>query len=86
MIAAFLLQFLALHFGRLTTVQPILTLELPFLVAILGIWFRQPLTWQGVGRAPASPPAGWPPSWRCRPRAGATRPPTSRTGASCPSP
>ncbi|HXQ90717.1 MAG TPA: DMT family transporter, partial [Acidimicrobiales bacterium] len=46
MIAAFLLQFLALHFGHLTTVQPILTLELPFLVAILGIWFRQQLTWK----------------------------------------
>ena len=46
LIAAFLLQFLALHFGRITTVQPILTLELPFLVAILGIWFRIPLTWR----------------------------------------
>ena len=46
LILAFLLQFLALHFGRLTTVQPILTLELPFLVAILGIWFRIPLTWR----------------------------------------
>jgi drug/metabolite transporter (DMT)-like permease len=46
LIAAFLLQFLALHFGRLTTVQPILTLELPFLIAILGIWFRLPLTWR----------------------------------------
>ncbi|HVC69903.1 MAG TPA: DMT family transporter [Acidimicrobiales bacterium] len=45
MVAAFLLQFTALHFGRLTTVQPILTLELPFLVAILGIWFRQHLGW-----------------------------------------
>jgi drug/metabolite transporter (DMT)-like permease len=45
MIAAFLFQFTALHFGRLTTVQPILTLELPFLVAILGIWFRQQLGW-----------------------------------------
>jgi len=45
LIAAFVLQFLALHFGRLTTVQPILTLELPFLVAILGVWFRQSLTW-----------------------------------------
>ncbi len=45
MIAAFLFQFTALHFGRLTTVQPILTLELPFLVAILGIWFRQHLGW-----------------------------------------
>jgi drug/metabolite transporter (DMT)-like permease len=46
LILAFLLQFLALHFGRLTTVQPILTLELPFLIAILGIWFRLPLTWR----------------------------------------
>jgi drug/metabolite transporter (DMT)-like permease len=45
MIAAFLFQFTALHFGRLTEVQPILTLELPFLVAILGIWFRQQLGW-----------------------------------------
>ena len=43
MIAGFLLQFTALHFGRLTNVQPILTLELPFLVAILGFWFRHPL-------------------------------------------
>src|SRR5271155_2800370 len=46
MVAAFLFQFTALHFGRLTTVQPILTLELPFLVAILGLWFRLPLTWR----------------------------------------
>jgi drug/metabolite transporter (DMT)-like permease len=46
MVAAFLFQFTALHFGRLSTVQPILTLELPFLVAILGIWFRQQLGWR----------------------------------------
>ncbi|MGA2520907.1 MAG: DMT family transporter [Acidimicrobiales bacterium] len=46
MIGAFLLQFLALHFGRLTTVQPILTLELPFLVVVLGVWFRQQLSWK----------------------------------------
>lgn len=39
MICGFLLQFTALHFGRLSTVQPILTLELPFLVVILGVWF-----------------------------------------------
>jgi drug/metabolite transporter (DMT)-like permease len=45
MIAAFLLQFTALHFGRLTTVQPILTLELPFLVLILAVWFGQHLGW-----------------------------------------
>lgn len=56
MIAAFLLQFLALHFGSITAVQPILTLELPFLVAILGIWFRQTLGWRewiGAGAAAA---------------------------------
>jgi drug/metabolite transporter (DMT)-like permease len=46
LIAGFLLQFTALHFGRLTAVQPILTLELPFLVAILGLWFRHPLGWR----------------------------------------
>ncbi len=81
MIAAFLLQFLALHFGHLTTVQPILTLELPFLVAILGIWFRQPLTWkEWVGAIAAA--GGLPPSSRCRPRVGATRPPASTTGGS----
>src|SRR5579872_262030 len=54
MVAAFLFQFTALHFGRLTEVQPILTLELPFLVAILGIWFRQSLGWRewmGAGAA-----------------------------------
>src|SRR5215469_5404288 len=45
MIAAFLLQFAALHFGGLTSVQPVLTLELPFLVAILGTWFRHRLSW-----------------------------------------
>jgi drug/metabolite transporter (DMT)-like permease len=55
LIAAFLLQFLALHFGRLSTVQPILTLELPFLIAILGIWFRLPLTWrEWVGASAAA--------------------------------
>ena len=46
MIGAFLFQFTALHFGRLSTVQPILTLELPFLVAILAFWFRTQLSWR----------------------------------------
>jgi drug/metabolite transporter (DMT)-like permease len=45
MICGFLLQFLALHFGRLSAVQPILTLELPFLVVILGVWFGHKLGW-----------------------------------------
>lgn len=46
MTCGFLLQFAALHFGRLSVVQPILTLELPFLVAILGVWFGHRLTWR----------------------------------------
>ncbi len=40
MICSFLLQAVALHLGRLTVVQPILTMELLFLVAILGTYFR----------------------------------------------
>jgi drug/metabolite transporter (DMT)-like permease len=46
MICGFLLQFTALHFGRLSTVQPILTLELPFLVLVLGAWFGHRLGWR----------------------------------------
>ena len=46
LIAGFLLQAFALHVGRLTIVQPILTLELPFLVAILAFWFRKHLSWK----------------------------------------
>ena len=46
LIAGFLLQAFALHVGRLTVVQPILTLELPFLVAILAFWFRKHLSWR----------------------------------------
>jgi drug/metabolite transporter (DMT)-like permease len=46
LIAGFLLQFSALHFGGLTSVQPVLTLELPFLVAILGFWLGHPLGWR----------------------------------------
>jgi len=39
MIVSFLLQALALHLGRLSEVQPILTTELVFLVAVLAAWF-----------------------------------------------
>lgn len=46
MICGFLLQFTALHFGRISTVQPILTLELPFLVVILGFWFGHKIGWR----------------------------------------
>lgn len=40
MIASFILQAIALHIGRLSQVQPILTTELLFLVVILAVWFR----------------------------------------------
>lgn len=40
MICSFLMQAVALHNGRLSVVQPILTTELLFLVLILGTWFR----------------------------------------------
>lgn len=54
MVAGFLLQFLALHFGRLTQVQPVLTLELPFLVAILGLWFGHRLRLRELAGATAA--------------------------------
>jgi len=40
MIVSFILQAIALHLGRLSQVQPILTTELVFLAAILAFWFR----------------------------------------------
>ena len=40
MIVYFVVQAIALHIGRLSQVQPILTTELVFLAAILAIWFR----------------------------------------------
>ena len=40
MIVSFLTQAVALHVGRLSQVQPILTTELLFLVFILSTWFR----------------------------------------------
>jgi len=46
MIGSFLLQAVALHFGRLTEVQPILTTELLFLVVILGTWFNFTVGWR----------------------------------------
>jgi uncharacterized membrane protein len=44
MIVSFLLQAVALHFGRLSQVQPILTTELVFLVVILAVWFGFAIT------------------------------------------
>ncbi len=52
MICSFLLQSFALHLGRLSVVQPILTMELLFLVAILGTYFRFQISyreWIGAG-------------------------------------
>jgi drug/metabolite transporter (DMT)-like permease len=43
--AGFVLQAVALRFGQLSSVQPIVTTELLFLVLILGVWFRYRLTW-----------------------------------------
>jgi len=51
MVCAFLLQAFALHVGRLSVVQPILTLELLFLVFILGTYFGYRITvreWLGA--------------------------------------
>lgn len=52
MICSFLLQAFALHNGNLSVVQPILTMELLFLVAILGTYFRFSISareWIGAG-------------------------------------
>src|SRR5258708_24434314 len=46
MIVSFVLQAIALHVGRLSQVQPILTTELVFLAAILAIWFRFAIGWR----------------------------------------
>src|SRR5260370_34016928 len=51
MIVSFVLQAIALHVGRLSQVQPILTTELVFLAAILAIWFRFAIGWRGWIRA-----------------------------------
>ncbi len=51
----FLLQAVALRFGQLSSVQPIVTTELLFLVLILGVWFRYSLTWiEWVGASAAA--------------------------------
>jgi drug/metabolite transporter (DMT)-like permease len=46
MVVSFVMQATALHLGRLSEVQPILTLELLFLVVILGVWFQYSLGWK----------------------------------------
>jgi drug/metabolite transporter (DMT)-like permease len=52
MVCSFLFQSLALHSGRLSVAQPILTMELLFLVFILGTYFGYKITfreWLGAG-------------------------------------
>jgi drug/metabolite transporter (DMT)-like permease len=51
LLVTFGLQASALRFGDLTVVQPILTLELLFLIAILKIAFGKRLGWREVGGA-----------------------------------
>jgi drug/metabolite transporter (DMT)-like permease len=46
MLLSFVMQATALHLGRLSEVQPILILELLFLVVILGVWFQYALGWR----------------------------------------
>ena len=48
MVASFGLQATALAHGRLSIVQPVLTLELPILVIILVVWFGQRIGWHEV--------------------------------------
>jgi drug/metabolite transporter (DMT)-like permease len=47
--AGFVLQAVALRFGQLSSVQPIVTTELLFVVLILGVWFRYHLGWREWG-------------------------------------
>ena len=48
MLGTFGFQATALHFGQLNVVQPVLTLELVFLVAILVVGFRRRVGWREV--------------------------------------
>jgi drug/metabolite transporter (DMT)-like permease len=55
MIASFVFQATALHLGRLTVVQPLLTTELLFLVLILGARFQFTVGWrEWLGAAAAA--------------------------------
>ncbi|HVC14175.1 MAG TPA: DMT family transporter [Acidimicrobiales bacterium] len=55
MVLSFAMQATALHLGRLSEVQPILTAELLFLVVILGVWFQFSLGWkEWLGSAAAA--------------------------------
>ena len=46
LLGTFVLQAIALRFGDLSVVQPIITLDLLFLIGILSVWFHHRLTWR----------------------------------------
>jgi drug/metabolite transporter (DMT)-like permease len=51
MVGGFLFQALALYFGQISTVQPILVAELVFIMIILYVWFHSPVgaqEWAGA--------------------------------------
>jgi drug/metabolite transporter (DMT)-like permease len=48
MLGTFALQATALHFGQLSLVQPVLTTELVFLVAILVVGFHRTIGWREI--------------------------------------
>lgn len=48
LLVQFVLQATALRFGDLTVVQPILTIELLFLIAILGLVFHRHVGWREI--------------------------------------
>lgn len=48
LLVQFVLQASALRFGDLTVVQPILTIELLFLIAILGLVFHRHIGWREI--------------------------------------
>ncbi|HEY1832618.1 MAG TPA: DMT family transporter [Acidimicrobiales bacterium] len=76
MLVSFLFQAIALHLGRLSEVQPILTTELVFLVVVLSIWFGFTIgarEWIGVV-ATAGGLAGF--LYFAHPQEGNTTPPT----------
>jgi drug/metabolite transporter (DMT)-like permease len=49
MASSFPMQAIALNFGSLSTVQPIIVTELVFLVAIYALWYHEHLGWRGWG-------------------------------------
>jgi len=53
LLVTFVLQAMALRFGDLSVVQPILTLDLLFVIGILSVFFHHRLTWRELAGAGA---------------------------------